>query len=93
MAVCRRIVPRDAYEWTHVFECLLRAGELSALDMNSFRPGRPASRGRAGMSWPVCGCWPTTAAVRPRNPEWTWPSFTRMCWMATNRADSPGSER
>lgn len=40
MAVCRRIVPRDAYEWTHVFECLLRAGELSALDMNSFL-GRP----------------------------------------------------
>jgi hypothetical protein len=42
VALSRRLVPRDVYEWTHVFECLLRAGELGALDMNSFlyRPPR-----------------------------------------------------
>src|SRR5262249_43385946 len=38
------LVPVDVYEWTHVFECLLRAGRLAALDMRSFlyRPPRAA---------------------------------------------------
>ena len=36
LALARSLVPMDVYEWTHVFECLLRAGELTALDMNSF---------------------------------------------------------
>lgn len=42
VALARRLVPGDVYEWTHVFECLLRAGWLDALDMNSFlyRPPR-----------------------------------------------------
>jgi hypothetical protein len=33
-------VPVDVYEWLHVFECLLRAGELSRLDLRSllYRP-------------------------------------------------------
>jgi hypothetical protein len=30
------LVPVDVYEWTHVFECLLRAGRLDAVDMRSF---------------------------------------------------------
>lgn len=34
--LCRRLVPQDIYEWIHVFECLLRAGRLDAVDMNSF---------------------------------------------------------
>jgi hypothetical protein len=40
--LARRLVPGDVYEWTHVFECLLRTGQLGALDMNSFlyRPPR-----------------------------------------------------
>jgi hypothetical protein len=30
------LVPTDIYEWTHVFECLLRLGKLAAIDMHSF---------------------------------------------------------
>src|SRR5262249_5745094 len=42
VALAHRLVPGDVYEWTHVFECLLRSGRLDALDMNSFlcRPPR-----------------------------------------------------
>jgi hypothetical protein len=42
VALAQRLVPGDVYEWTHIFECLLRAGRLDALDMNSFlyRPPR-----------------------------------------------------
>ena len=29
-------MPVDVYEWTHVFECLLRLGRLDAVDMRSF---------------------------------------------------------
>jgi hypothetical protein len=36
VALARRLVPGDVYEWSHVFECLLRAGRLDAVDMNSF---------------------------------------------------------
>jgi hypothetical protein len=37
-------VPVDIYEWLHVFECLLRADRLSALDLRSvlFRPPNAA---------------------------------------------------
>jgi hypothetical protein len=38
----------DVYEWTHVFECLLRAGRLDAVDMRSFLY-RPAHAG--GHRW------------------------------------------
>jgi hypothetical protein len=40
VAVAKSLVPVDIYEWVHVFECLLRAGQLSALDVRSilFRP-------------------------------------------------------
>jgi hypothetical protein len=34
--LARALVPTDVYEWTHVFECLLRAGRLDAVDMRSF---------------------------------------------------------
>jgi hypothetical protein len=42
VALSRRLVPGDVYEWTHVFECLLRCGRLDAVDMSSFlyRPPR-----------------------------------------------------
>jgi hypothetical protein len=42
VALARSLVPVDVYEWTHVFECLLRAGRLDAVDMRSFlyRPAR-----------------------------------------------------
>jgi hypothetical protein len=36
VALCGKLVPVDVYEWTHVFECLLRTGHLNALDMKSF---------------------------------------------------------
>jgi hypothetical protein len=48
VALARRLVPTDVYEWTHVFECLLRAGRLDAVDMRSFLY-RPAHAG--GHRW------------------------------------------
>jgi hypothetical protein len=40
VALAMSLVPVDIYEWVHVFECLLRAGQLAALDLRSvlFRP-------------------------------------------------------
>jgi len=40
VALAKALVPVDVYEWVHVFECLLRAGQLKALDIRSilFRP-------------------------------------------------------
>ncbi len=40
VALARSLVPVDVYEWAHVFECLLRAGQLAALDLSGmlFRP-------------------------------------------------------
>ncbi len=40
VALAKALVPVDVYEWVHVFECLLRAGQLTALDVRSilFRP-------------------------------------------------------
>jgi hypothetical protein len=32
IALARSLVPIDVYEWVHVFECLLRAGRLDAID-------------------------------------------------------------
>ncbi len=48
LALARSLVPMDVYEWTHVFECLLRAGRLDAVDMRSFLY-RPAHAG--GHRW------------------------------------------
>ncbi len=40
VALAKSLVPVDVYEWVHVFECLLRTGQLTALDVRSilFRP-------------------------------------------------------
>ena len=40
IALAKSLVPVDVYEWVHVFECLLRAGKLDTLDLNSvlYRP-------------------------------------------------------
>jgi hypothetical protein len=40
IALARSLVPVDVYEWVHVFECLLRTGQLAAVDIKSvvFRP-------------------------------------------------------
>jgi hypothetical protein len=48
LALARSLVPVDVYEWIHVFECLLRLGELTALDLRSvlFRPA-----GAGGHRW------------------------------------------
>jgi hypothetical protein len=48
IALAATLVPVDIYEWTHVFECLLRARRLELLDMRSFLY-RPASA--AGYRW------------------------------------------
>jgi hypothetical protein len=48
VALARALVPMDVYEWTHVFECLLRVGRLDAVDMRSFLY-RPAHAG--GHRW------------------------------------------
>jgi hypothetical protein len=42
------LVPVDVYEWTHVFECLLRAGRLETIDMRSFLHRPPSA---AGQRW------------------------------------------
>lgn len=44
VAVARALVPVDVYEWVHVFECLLRADCLGALDLHSvlYRPPHAA---------------------------------------------------
>jgi hypothetical protein len=44
VTLARSLVPVDVYEWVHVFECLLRAGHLSVLDIKSvlFRPPHAA---------------------------------------------------
>ena len=40
LRIAQSIVPTDVYEWVHVFECLLRLGQLDALDLGSvlYRP-------------------------------------------------------
>lgn len=40
VALAKSLVPVDVYEWVHVFECLLRTGQLTSLDLGSvlFRP-------------------------------------------------------
>ena len=48
VALARALVPIDVYEWTHIFECLLRCGRLDAVDMRSFLY-RPAHAG--GHRW------------------------------------------
>jgi hypothetical protein len=35
VAAARAVVPVDVYEWVHIFECLLRAGQLGAIDLRS----------------------------------------------------------
>ncbi len=42
LALARALVPVDVYEWLHVFECLLRTGQLALLDLRSvlYRPPR-----------------------------------------------------
>ncbi len=44
VSLARSLVPVDVYEWVHVFESLLRAGRLEALDIKSvlFRPPHAA---------------------------------------------------
>jgi hypothetical protein len=48
VALTSTLVPMDLYEWTHIFECLLRAGRLDAVDVASFLY-RPAHAG--GARW------------------------------------------
>jgi hypothetical protein len=43
VALACSLVPVDAYEWIHVFECLLRAGRLDALDLRSVLYRAPGS--------------------------------------------------
>ncbi len=52
VALARSLVPVDVYEWVHVFECLLRAGRLSAIDIKSvlFRPPQTAEHRWAELS-------------------------------------------
>ena len=40
LAVAGQVIPVDIYEWVHVFECLLRAGQLHRLDRASLQAGQ-----------------------------------------------------
>jgi hypothetical protein len=46
VALARGLAPVDVYEWLHVFECLLRAGQLAAVDLRSllYRPPSAAEQ-------------------------------------------------
>jgi hypothetical protein len=35
VALAKSLLPVDVYEWVHVFECLLRSGQLAAIDVRS----------------------------------------------------------
>jgi hypothetical protein len=48
VALAGRLVPTDIYEWTHIFECLLRTLQLSAMDLRSFLYRPPNA---AGNRW------------------------------------------
>jgi hypothetical protein len=52
MALARSLVPVDSYEWVHVFECLLRAGQLARLDLRSllYRPPHAAEHRWADLA-------------------------------------------
>lgn len=52
VALARSLVPVDVYEWVHVFECLLRAGQLVVLDIKSvvFRPPHSAEHRWADLA-------------------------------------------
>jgi hypothetical protein len=52
VALAKSLVPVDVYEWVHVFECLLRAGQLTALDVGSilFRPPHAGEHRWADLS-------------------------------------------
>src|SRR5262249_2958445 len=45
VTLARSLVPVDIYEWTHVHECLLRAGQLELVDMHSFLHRQPSALG------------------------------------------------
>lgn len=45
-AVARALVPVDVYEWTHVFECLMRLGRLDVIDLRSLE-----ARGEGENRW------------------------------------------
>ena len=66
-ALAGPLVPVDVYEWTHVFECLLRAGQLAVLDMRSFLY-RPPARRRTPLerSGPPADAGGLPARHRPR---------------------------
>ena len=41
LSLAQAAVPMDAYEWVHIFECLLRLGRLDLLDLGSLLYRRP----------------------------------------------------
>lgn len=51
-SLARSLVPVDVYEWVHVFECLLRTGQLTAIDLRSvlFRPPHVAEHRWADLA-------------------------------------------
>lgn len=52
VALARSLVPVDVYEWVHVFECLLHADHLDAIDLKSvlFRPPHSAEHRWADLA-------------------------------------------
>ncbi len=52
VSLAKSLLPVDVYEWVHVFECLLRAGQLAAIDLHSilFRPPQNAEHRWADLA-------------------------------------------
>ena len=77
IALCGLLVPGDVYESAHVFECLLRAHRLTALDMNSFlyRPPRAEE-----YRWSDLGRQRMRRLFAPRNRTGGRPG-PDLCWL------------
>jgi len=51
LRLARGLFPQDVYEWVHVFECLLRAGGLGALDARALERGGAGEHRWAALAW------------------------------------------
>ncbi len=70
--LARTLVPVDIYEWVHVFECLLRAGQIQTLDLSSFlyRPPHTAEHRWADLARQRMRADYLRLTANPPPPNW-----------------------
>jgi hypothetical protein len=71
MALARSLVPVDIYEWVHIFECLLRAGQLARIDLRSllYRPPHAAEHRWAELARQRMRADYVRVATAPTSPD------------------------